>query len=272
MSPLRLRLVDYLATRRALGFKLDRAEKLLSQFLDYLEQQQLPTITTAAAVTWATQPAGASSWWHAMRLTHVRQFARWLHGLDAATEIPPAGILAGRSRRAIPYLYSDADIGAIMEAASMHRQRLPAATYPVLIGLLAVTGMRIGEALALRTSDFDPDSGVITVRSGKDSKARLLPLQPSTTEALQQYLRTRDRLHPHPDSDALFISRTGSHLCYNRVHCTFNQLARQAGLNTGSASPTPRIHHLRHYVEGRVMCPDGVFGLVEAARVVVLSA
>lgn len=246
MSPLRQALADYLTVRRALGFKLDRAEKLLKQFLDHLEQRQLHTVTVADAVAWATEPAGASPWWHAMRLSHVREFARYLRTLDAATEIPPVGILPGKGRRATPYLYTDADIRAVMAAAARLPQRLPAATYPTLIGLLAVTGMRIGEAIALHTSDFDPDSEVITVRSGKDGKARLLPLQPSTTEALRHYLRTRDRLHPHPDSDALFISLTGNPLCYNRVHCTFNRLVRQAGVTAGPAPCTPRLHDLRH--------------------------
>lgn len=245
MSPLRRALADYLTVRRAMGFKLDRAEKLLGQFVTYLEQLQASTITTEHALAWATSPGG-DGWWHALRLSHVRGFAKYLHTLDRSTEVPPAGLIAYRRRRATPYLYSDADIRAVMAAATRLPQRLPAATYPALIGVLAVTGIRIGEAIALDTTDFDQRQGVLTVRSGKFGKARLLPLHPSSTEALRQYLRARDRLHPDQVSDALFISWAGTPLSYNRVHRTIHQLVRDAGLTARSAACTPRIHDLRH--------------------------
>jgi integrase len=246
MSPLRQALEDYLSIRRALGFKLDRAERLLTQFITYLEQRQATTVTIEHAMAWATLPAGASSWWRAMRMLHIRPFAVYLSTRDASTEVPPPGLIAYQRQRATPYLYSDSEIRALVRAATRLPQRLPAATYPVLISLLAVTGMRIGEAIALDTSDFDDKQGVLTVRFGKFGKARLLPLHPSAAAGLRQYLQTRNRLRPIPVSDALFISLAGTRLSYNRVHRTFKRLTQQAGLTARSATCRPRIHDLRH--------------------------
>jgi integrase len=245
MTSLRQALTDYLSMRRTLGFKLDRAERLLGQFVGYLEQQQATTITIEHALAWATLPEGAG-WWHAMRMSTVRGFAIYLQTLDASVEVPPKGMIAYRLRRATPYLYSDADVRAVMAAAARHPYRLPAATYPALIGLLAVTGMRIGEAIALDTSDFDQRHGVLTVRSGKLGKARVLPLDPSTTTALTQYLQTRNALRPKGSCDTLFVSLAGTRLRYNRVSATYNRFARDAGLLDRSPSCTPRLHDLRH--------------------------
>ena len=118
MSPLREALSGYLGVRRALGFRLDRAEKLISQFLDYLEEQQARTVTIEHAVAWATAPAGAASWWHALRLSAVRPFASWLHAQDDAHEIPPAGLIPPGPHRAVPYLYSGHEIDALVRAAA----------------------------------------------------------------------------------------------------------------------------------------------------------
>ena len=246
MSPLRQAVADYLRIRRALGFKLERAEKLLAQFVTYLEQRQAATVTISHALAWATLPADASAWWWTMRLSTVRRFAAYLRTIDAAAEVPPAGLIARQRHRATPYLYSPSDIAAVLAAAARLPRRLSAATYPALIGLLAVTGMRIGEAIALDTCDFDQPAGVVTVREGKFGKSRLLPLHPTTTAGLRQYLQDRDRLCPFPASDALFISTTGTRLGYLRVHRTFRRLTHQAGLAARSATCRPRIHDLRH--------------------------
>lgn len=167
MSPLRQALADYLSVRRALGFRLDRAEKLIGQFLTYLEEQQAGTITIEHAVAWATAPAGAALWWWALRLSAIRPFAAWLHALDDATEVPPPGLFPSGPHRATPYLYSGAEISALMAAAGDRPRRISAAVYPALIGLLSATGARIGEAIALDNDDFDAGRGILTVRDGK---------------------------------------------------------------------------------------------------------
>lgn len=245
MTTLRQALADYLAMRRALGYKLDRAELLLGQFITYLEHEHADTITIEHALAWATAPGG-QGWWHAMRMSTVRAFAVYLHTIDTSAEVPPKGMIAYRRNRPTPYLYSDADIRAMMAAARQLPQRKPAATYPVLIGLLAVTGMRIGEALALNTADFDPELGVLTVRSGKLGKTRLLPLHPSTTAALTQYLHVRETPARNRTDYPLFASRTGTPLSYIRVSETYNRIVRDAGVAATSRTHRPRMHDLRH--------------------------
>ncbi len=246
MSSLRQALADYLSIRRALGAKLADVETLLGQFVAYLEQRQIETITVEHALTWATSPQGALARWWAIRLSAVRGFAAHLRTIDGRAEVPPPGLIADARRRVTPYLYCDADICALTEVAARMWRRLSAATYPTLISLLAVTGMRVGEAIALNHGDFDDGAGVLTVRAGKFGKARLLPLHPTAAAGLRQYLQTRDRLCPKPAADALLISSAGTRLIYNNVQWTFSRLARQAGLARRSATCRPRIHDLRH--------------------------
>ncbi|MGW3199154.1 tyrosine-type recombinase/integrase [Streptomyces sp. NPDC001118] len=246
MSALRRSLADYLSIRRAMGFKLERAEHLLGQFLDYLAHQHTQTVTTEHALAWATAP-GAAAWWHALRMSAVRPFAVYLHALDASHQVPQPGLISHGSHRATPYLYSDTDIHALLQAASRHPGRKTTAlTYPVLIGLLATTGMRISEALALDTSDFDAERGILTVRDTKFGKSRLLPLHATTTAALGQYLEASRRQGPVPRTDALFLSITGTRLHYDRVSKTFRRMTRDAGLAPRSATCRPRVHDLRH--------------------------
>jgi integrase len=245
MSPLRQALADYLALRRALGYKLAYAEKLLGQFVSFLEDAGASTITAADAITWATLP-GRSPWWHAQRLTVVRGFAAHLHTTDPAAEIPPPHMIHGRTPRATPYLYSAAEVAALMAATASLSSQLRAATYQTLIGLLAATGMRVGEAIRLDRPDFDPGAGVLTVRNTKFGKTRLVPLHPTTTAALAGYLRLRDRLHHGPADPAVFISPAGTRLAYCNVHATWRLLVRRAGLRPRSPNCRPRPHDLRH--------------------------
>jgi integrase len=244
MSPLRRALADYLAVRRALGYKLAYAEKLLGQFVSYLENTGAATVTTADAVAWAVLP-GRSPYWHKQRLTVARGFAAHLHAADPAAEIPPAGLIPARTPRATPYLYTAAEVSALMTATSSLSSPLRAATYRTLIGLLAATGMRVGEAIALDRPDFDP-AGVLTVRDTKFGKSRLVPLHPTTTAALAGYLRLRDQLHPGPAGPAILISPAGTRLDYCNVHATWRLLVRRAGLAPRSPNCRPRPHDLRH--------------------------
>jgi integrase/recombinase XerD len=247
MSPLQQALADYLSIRRALGFKLERAERLLAQFVAYLHDHNADAPTIEDALAWAMLPADAAPRWWAHRLSTVRGFAAHLHALDPRAEVPPLGLIRCGPRRATPYLYSQADITAVVDAASTLPRPLGAATYQTLIGLLAVSGMRVGEAIRLDRDDLDADhDGLLTVRDSKFGKSRLVPLHPSTVAALRDYLQVRDELLPAPTSPALLISTAGTRLRYNNVWRTFHRLARQAGLTARSASCQPRIHDLRH--------------------------
>lgn len=153
MTTLDHEVAEYLALRRALGYKLEMHGRLLPQFAGFLEQRNAPVITTELALRWATLPTGASAvWWH-QRLAIVAAFARYLHASDPRHEIPPIDLLPAKFRRAIPYLYSEAEIAALMAAARAIGSPLKAATYETLVGLLSVTGMRIGEVVALDRDD-----------------------------------------------------------------------------------------------------------------------
>lgn len=246
MSPLRQALADYLAVRRALGFKLVRAEKLLAQFLTYLEGLGEERLNTETALAWATLPTGIVRNWCAQRLSIVRGFAAHLRAIDPATEVPPANLLPGRLCRATPYLYSEEDVAALVAVARMLRTPHRVATYQTLIGLLAVTGMRVGEVIALDRGDFNAIDDLLIVRKGKFGKSRQLPLHPTAGTALRSYLCRSDRPASVASAPALLVSIAGTRLRYGNVQCTFHQLVRQAGLKPRSASCRPRLHDLRH--------------------------
>ena len=147
MNPLRQRANEYLRVRRSLGYKLVEHERMLNQFLDYLEVNQASTITAENALAWARIPADANPRWHGARLSAVRGFAVWAQAFDADIQVPPTGLLPMRTTRATPYLYSQDQIWALMSAAARLVPPVKAATFQTLIGLLAVTGMRAGEAI-----------------------------------------------------------------------------------------------------------------------------
>jgi len=246
MTPFRQALADYLAVRRALGYRLARAEKLLNQFLAFVEDRGEQHLTVETALAWATAPARADPSWMSRRLSNVRLFAIHLHGIDPATQVPPADILPGRSHRATPYLYSAQEISALMTATTTLRGSHRRATYRTLIGLLAATGMRVGEAIGLDRDDFDAMSGVVTIRNGKFGKSRELPLHPSSVGALGDYLCRADRPRQTPNVPALLLSPTGTRLLYTNVQNTFQRLVRYCGITPRSAACRPRLHDLRH--------------------------
>jgi integrase len=271
MNALRQALVDYLAVRRILGYKLARPEKLLAQFLTYLEDRGEDHLTTETALTWATLPAGAQRSWMSTRLSVVRRFAAHLRGIDPATEVPPTDLLPGRTCRATPYLYSEEDVAALMTAATTLRTSHRKATYRTLIALLAVTGMRVGEAISLDRDDFDAIGGLLTIRHGKFGKTRELPLHPSTVTALGSYLRRSDRPRRPPNTPALFVSPAGTRLLYSNVQCTFHQLVCRAGLTPRSAACRPRLHDLRHGFAVRTLLDAYRDGGDPGARLALLS-
>ena len=246
MNPMRASVGDYLTTRRAMGYQLERAGRLLPQFVDYLDEAGASTVTVEHAVAWATLPAGDKRNWWAERLSIVRGFATWLAAFDPATEIPPADLLPRNSGRTTPYICSPQEIEALLATAGNIPTPLRAATYQTLIGLLAVTGMRIGEAIALDHADLDRAHGLLQVRSGKFGKSRQLPLHETTLDALDSYLQLRDRLCREVRTSALLVSNIGTRLDYRYVNITFRRLADQAGLAPRSPSCRPRPHSLRH--------------------------
>ena len=176
----------------------------------------------------------------------VRGFASYLLNVDIHAEVPPRDLLPWRPRRASPYLYTEQEILALIEAAQTLSSPLRVATYRTLIGLLAVTGMRVGEAINLDRDDFDVRHGVLVIRHAKFNKTRELPLHATTVEALRRYLAARDRQRLADEDSALFISPAGTRLLYCNVQWTFQQLVRQAGLARHRRRCRPRIHDLRH--------------------------
>lgn len=274
-GPLRQELVDYLALRRALGYRLARPQKLLGQFLDHLEQAGQSTVTVATAVGWARSPAGADANWWSYRLSVVRGFATYLHTLDPAHEVPATDLLPHRTRRASPYLYCDSDIAGLIGATSSLSTPLRRATFATLIGLLAVTGMRVGEAIALDRGDLDAAAGLLTVRHGKFDKARLVPLHPTTVAALRDYLRQRDQLRSATPTAAptaaLLVSGAGTRLLYCNVHVTWKRLVADAGLRPRAGSCRPRIHDLRHSFAVRAMLDAYAAGQDGQTRLTLLS-
>jgi len=181
-----------------------------------------------------------------MRLGAVRGFARYLHEADPRVEVPAADLLPDKSGRAVPYLYTDEQIAALIDAAGTLRIAHKTATFRTLFGLLAATGMRIGEAIALDRSDFDANAGTLTVHNTKFGKSRELPLHPSTTAALTRYLARRDRRRPAGSTEALLVSTVGTRLLMSDVQTCFRTLRARAGILPRSAACRPRLHDLRH--------------------------
>jgi integrase len=246
MSVLRSALQDYLDLRRSLGFKLDRAGRLLAQFVAHCEAAGAETVTVELALSWATLPEGGSPSWFAHRLSVVRGYAKHLAFIDERTEVPPADLLPERSHRATPYLYSQEDVARLMAAARRLRAPLRQATFSTLVGLLYVTGMRVGEALRLDRDDIDPAHGILIVRDSKFGKSREIPVHDSTAAALRAYASRRDELCPQAGSPAFFVSLAGTRLRYDNFHLAFQRLVSDAGLTRRSATCRPRPHDLRH--------------------------
>jgi integrase/recombinase XerD len=238
---------DYLRLRRALGHKLADAGRLLPRLVAYLESIDLETITIEAAMAWAQQPdADPTSTVWVSRMAVARGFARHLAGRDPRTQVPPVGLLPGRRHRRVPYIYSAAEIAALLAQARLTiRSEFRAATIETLFGLLAATGMRVGEAIRLDNADLDWPEGLALVRASKFGKSREVPLQASTVGALAAYARRRDQLQSSRKTPSFFVSIVGTRLLYADVLITFRQLTDAAGIGAES-SVRPHIHDLRH--------------------------
>lgn len=244
MSTLSAHVEDYLRLRRALGYKLERAGHLLPKLVAFLEAAGSPTLTSELAISWARLPAQASPNHWAARLTIARGFARYLQTIEPATELPPAGVFPARRHRPAPYLWSPQDIAHLLEGARTLRPQLRAATHETLFGLLAVSGMRLGEAIGLDQDDVAFEAGIITIRHAKFDRPRLVPLHATTTAALRTYATERDRLYPSGDSMAFFVSSAGTRLTRSGVAKTMRRITTTMGLRTDTVHPT--AHQLRH--------------------------
>jgi integrase/recombinase XerD len=248
VSALGQALVDYLALRRALGYKLAEDGQALESFVGFVERAGSAHVTTALALQWATGSDTQSAVHCSRQLSRVRLFAEYLSGIDAHTEVPPRDLLPARYTRREPYIYSERQILDLVEAAA----RLPSATglrartYVTLLGLLAVTGLRIGEAIALDDDDVDLSELVLLVRQSKFAKDRLVPIHTSTARALAEYAQVRTRRHPHPRTPAFFLGERGTRLTDSIARHTFILLSRHTGLRAPGDRHGPRLHDLRH--------------------------
>lgn len=269
MTDLTHHVQDYLRLRRALGFKLTFEGHALPQLVEYLNDAGASTVTAELAIAWAGLPKGTKPISLAHRLGAARGFAKYLRTIDPTTQVPPIGIWPTTSPRPAPYLWSAVDIVRLMEAARQLRTPLRAATHETLLGLLAVSGMRVGEAIGLGRDDVDLSNGVLSIREAKFDRERLVPLHPSTTDRLRCYAACRDRLTPTPRSSAFFVSSAGTALTYSRVHHTFVELTTVLGLRTTSVRP--RIHDLRHSFAVRTLIDWHRYGADINGRMAVLS-
>lgn len=244
MNGLRQCSEEYLAVRRALGFKLVGEGRLLAGFVTFVEQADSRTVTTELAVAWTRLATNGSPAYLARRMRVARSFARYLHTLDPKTEIPPVDLFPSRNYRPTPYIYADAEIAALMAASRELAPPLRSATFETLIGLLAATGLRVGEAMALDRDDIDWGEVLLTVRNSKFNKSREVLLHPSTIKALKGYDDQRRRLSPCPAAPSFFVSTRGTRLQHEAVQPTFRELRRHVGL--GQPSCHPRLHDFRH--------------------------
>ena len=245
MSDLRLAANDYLTVRRQLGFELKKAGRLLDDYVEFMNRAGAGLVTTELALRWATSVAAHPYTWR-RRLGVVRGFARYLSTIDPHTEIPSEDLLRASLPRVAPYLYSPTEIAALMDAARGLTPRLHAATFETIIGLLAVSGLRAGEALGLDRVDVDLDDGVLHVRAGKQAKQREVPLHDTATRALVEYTRLRDRHVPEAQSPAFFVSPAGTRLTRGAFNATFRKFIQQIGLEGRGERVRPRPHDIRH--------------------------
>lgn len=241
--PLAQAVAFYLQQRRQLGFKLKEDGQILGQLVGYAgKHAHRGPLTQALALAWAQAPAQANRLWWARRLDAVRRFAIFWRPFDPRTQIPPSGVFGPSYRRRAVRLYTAQEIAALMERA-LALGPLRGLTFQTLIGLLACTGLRIGEALRLHDQDIDWTAGLLSIRHSKCGRSRCLPVQPSTLNALESYRRKRQKYLRQKDPSPLFVGQNGRAICYSQAAATFRGLRQHLGW---TQQPTPRLHDLRH--------------------------
>jgi integrase len=252
MSQLRQAVEEYLQLRRSLGFLLRGPGRLLHSFAAFAEREKATHLTADLALRWAQQPADARPTTWAVRLQTVRRFAIWLSVSDRRTEVPPTGLLPYRYERKRPYLYSDAEVANLVRTAGQlpSPAGLKGSTFATIFGLLAVSGMRISEALALDQEDVDLQEGILQIRRSKFGKSRLVAVHESTRQVLADYARQRDRVIPRPADAAFFLCEGGVRVTEWSSRYNFAKVSRQVGLRPATKDCRhghgPRLHDLRH--------------------------
>lgn len=247
LPTLRERLDEYLVMRRSLGFQLNDLERQVGLFCTWLEARgQTHGFTIEEAVTWARLNPGAHPSWWATRLSLVRRFAGYLNANGVDVPVIPGGLLPARKPRAVPFIYTQEDMDALLASCGVvFTDERIAATLRTVIGLLAATGLRISEALSLRVDDIDADNHVLVIKAAK-SHERLVPVHPSTTTALQEYIALPARTVTHPDPHGpVFVSSLGTRYAYVSFQSMFKRVREAAGL-TPRGRARPRLHDLRH--------------------------
>jgi integrase len=252
------RVEEYLAYRHALGYQLRKEGQRLRSFARFADEAgHCGPLTTEIALRWARLPQQAVRLYQARRLEVVGTLARYLAAREPGTEIPPRNLLGPAHTRRPAFIYSDENIAALIQAARAlgRTDGLRRHTYATLIGLLACTGLRIGEALALRVTDINWSTAVLTVRQTKFHKSRLVPLHPSAIEPLRSYAVTRARCHPLLEDSTFFVSAAGRPLNDEKVRSTFHVLLQQAMPGVVPVGRVrPRLHDLRHtFAVGRLL-------------------
>ena len=251
MTTLSDELDRYLIIRRSLGYDLRTTERVLRKFVAFAEQERAEHVSTHLFLRWQDVFGHAHRATWAARLGMVRLFSQWLCGIDPHHEVPPLALIPARHRRSRPYIYSQDEIRRLIAAAT----ELPSVngirglTYSTLFGLIAVTGLRVSEAIGLDIPDVDLEAGILTIRCGKLGKERLLPLSESTQTQLAHYASERDRLlGTRPRS--FFVSDQGGRPTDCSARYTFAIICQRIGLRPAQRfhrhGRGPRIHDLRH--------------------------
>lgn len=248
MSELRCALEEYLAVRRALGFKLRDVARELDRFVAFAEREGAAFITTEMALRWAQQSSRVHPATWSARLGMVRRFARYHAATDQRTEVPPDGLLPYRRRRKPPFIYSRTDIARLIAAAAElpSPRGLRGPTFATLFALHVVTGLRTSESVGLDRDDVDLERGLVVIRRTKFGKSRWVPIHATTARALGHYADDRDRIVPLPTTTAFFVTEWGSRIRKGLAHQTFRTLVRQVGLRPRADGRRPRIHDFRH--------------------------
>jgi integrase len=246
MSALKIAVAEYVALRRSLGFKFFGPEQRLKGFIRFMAQRKATVITYPLALEWATQPPDRRASW-ALRFSDVRGLSQYLRSREPRTAILPTRVLPF-SKRTKPYLYSDVEISQLLAAAFAlpPTKALRRWTYHCLFGLLIVSGLRIGEAMALKRGDVDLEQGILRIQDAKFGKSRLVPLHSTACAMLRRYAEQRDAHLDPPRSSYFFVAEQGGRLLHQYVYRVFWRLSRQIGLRTPSARTGPRIHDFRH--------------------------
>lgn len=249
MDSMRSAVEDYLRLRRALGFQLNDPERHLRDFLRFMESRRALCMTTALAIEWAGKPTVTTAT-RAERLRAIRLFAKYYSGIEPATEIPPEGVFPHRTNRAMPHIYSQNEVAAILQAAAnlSHRSEFTRQTVVTVLATLSVTGMRISEVLALNQDDVDFGEAIIHVHRSKFGKSRLVPVHPSTASALAEYTLLRDQVttRANTTTNAFFVTETGRRAYQQTIRHAFVRITKQVGMRGLRATSGPRLHDFRH--------------------------